>query len=180
MPLSPLISLPKAAERTGASAYQLAKLARRGKLRIAGQDHAGTVLVREAEAFRAAAYLAEAGWNEPPATPPEPDVLPCGCSLPAQPLPGRDRPLRMVHEPIFLCREAQGLDLARRLTAALAAAAPGDPFFVRLAAVAVDALDRHLGTKTQDATSAPPRAARSALVSVTQRGASVTQTGPGS
>jgi hypothetical protein len=45
---------------------------------------------------------------------------------------------------MFLCRGAQGLDLARQLTAAFAAAAPNDPFFARLAAVALDAFERHL------------------------------------
>ncbi len=63
-----------------------------------------------------------------------PPSWPCGCSL--DPTTGR---------PFVLCREAQGLDLTRRLTAALAAAAPEDPFFARLAAVAQEAFDRHLG-----------------------------------
>lgn len=47
--------------------------------------------------------------------------------------------------PSFPCREAVALGAATRLGGAIAAAAPGDAFFARIAAITRAALAQHLG-----------------------------------
>jgi hypothetical protein len=74
-----------------------------------------------------------------------PPSRPCGCSL--DPATGRA---------FIICGEAQGLDLARRLTAAFTAAAPADPFFRRLADVTREAFERHIADPGQRNATAPP------------------------
>jgi hypothetical protein len=131
------------------STLRLLALARRGDLRVVGQDENGAILFRENEVIAAVARAVEdpecRRINGDLRDLPE-GLLPCGCCKAA---PSRLWPVAEGEaDPIFLCREAQGLDLTRRLTEAFAAAAPSDPFFARLAAVASDAFKRHLGAAT--------------------------------
>jgi hypothetical protein len=74
-----------------------------------------------------------------------PPARPCGCSL--NPASGR---------PFIICAEGQGLDLARRLAAAFALAAPADPFFRRLADITREAFERHIANPGQPNATAPP------------------------
>ena len=143
-----LIRAADAAHRTAGlpSILRLLSLARRGDLRIAGWDENGAILFRENEVLAAVARATEDPGcrriNGDLRDLPE-GLLPCSCCR-AAPSPFWPT-AEGEQDPMFLCREAQGLDLTRRLTTAFAAAAPDDPFFARLAAVAQEAFDRHLG-----------------------------------
>jgi hypothetical protein len=138
-----LLTCTEATRRIGAaSTLRLLAHARRGKLRIAGQTEDGHLLFREEEVLRAAQEMPARDLLEPDKRDLPAGLLPCGCcwSLPTR--AGENRPPE--GEPEFLCGEARGLDLARRMTAAFVAAAPDDPFFARLAAVATEAFERHV------------------------------------
>lgn len=146
------LTAAEAAERLGVGAGRVTAWAGRGLLRIAGQSEGGDPLFREHVIADLGERLAGSevpdekrlprkarpalwGDNSPPL------ALDCGCMLSG----------RSADPPHFLCREAHGLDLARRLTAAFMAAMPDDPFFVRLAAVTQDALERHIAPLEEQA-----------------------------
>jgi len=127
------------------STLRLLALVRRGDLRIVGQDQNGALLFRETEVVAAVARATEnrecRHINGDLRDLPE-GLLTCGCCTAA---PNRFWPVAEGElDPMFLCREAQGLDLARRLTATFAAAAPSHSFFARIAEVAQDAFEQHL------------------------------------
>jgi hypothetical protein len=147
LPSNLLLTCTQAARRIGAaSTLRLLAHARRGRLRIAGQTEDGHILFREEEVLRAAQAMPPRDLLDPDDRDLPTGLMPCGCCFAPPTRVGKNGPPE--GEPDFLCREAQGLDLARRLTAALAEAAPGDQFFTRLASIAVDAFDRHIGVSS--------------------------------
>jgi hypothetical protein len=133
-----------------ASTFRVLGFARTGRLRIAGQGKDGRLLFRESDVLAAAASMSkeercrnsrDGGIQDLPE-----GLLPCGC---CKAPPDRYWPVAPGEsEPIFLCREAQGLDMARRLCGAFAAAAPSDVFLRNLAAVTLDAFERHIGLRS--------------------------------
>jgi hypothetical protein len=150
-----LLTCTEAARRVGvASTLRLLAHARRGNLRIAGQTEDGHVLFREEEVLRAAHKMPPRDLLDPDDRDLPTGLLLCGCCFAPPIRAGENRPLE--GEPEFLCREAQGLDMARRLAAAFAMAAPDDPFFRRLAAVTREAFERHIADPRQQNATAPP------------------------
>jgi hypothetical protein len=143
LPTNLLLNATEAAARVKMPTLRFLALARRGRLRIIGQTPDGHLLFREKEVDRVAREAPARDLYEPDNRGLPPGLLPCGCMFAPPVRAGDNEPAG--DEPEFLCREAQGLDLARRLTAALAAAASNDPFFARLASIAAAALDQHLG-----------------------------------
>jgi hypothetical protein len=69
--------------------------------------------------------------------------LPCGCAIAGS---EGDEIGKDAGQPVWLCADARALQSAERLATAFAMAAPGDPFFRRLAAVTREAFQRHVGT----------------------------------
>ena len=145
--LNPLLSSAQAAAVAKVSTLRLLALARRGVLRIAGQDEAGSVLFRTSEVLRAAQELPARDLYEAAHLGLPPGLLPCGCILaaPASLHCKDNRPRPADAE--FLCRDAHALEVAASLAAMFAMAAPDDPFFIRLDRVTRDALNRHLSNR---------------------------------
>jgi hypothetical protein len=142
-----LLTSTEAARRVGAaSTLRLLAHAKRGKLRIAGQTEDGRVLFREAEVLRTAQEMPARDLIDPDNRDLPPGLLPCGCCWAPPTRIGENRPPE--GEPEFLCPEARGLDLARRLAAAFVLAAPGDLFLARLAVITREAFERHIGIAT--------------------------------
>jgi len=156
LPSNVLLTCTEAARRVGAaSTFRLLAHARRGKLRIAGQTEDGQVLFREAEVLRAAQDMPAGDLLQPDDRDVPPGLLPCGCCF-APPVAYSVERNSCSSTPEFLCAEGRGLDMARRLAAAFARAAPDDPFFRRLAAVTREAFERHIADPGQRNATAPP------------------------
>jgi hypothetical protein len=140
-----LITTNLAACRLGVAHEQLLGWIARKLLPIAGEDEEGRVLLREhVVAERGEVLTAEAPellrsprlrqlWADPT----RPRVLPCGCAF------SSDADANPDAEPLIRCVDARALEATARLAHALAAAAPGDAFFSRLAEVTRAALARH-------------------------------------
>jgi hypothetical protein len=69
----------------------------------------------------------------------DPKTLACGCSF-------ADSEGALAGQPIFLCSTARGLESSAKLAQAFVAVVPDDPFFVRLATVAAEALRAHFAS----------------------------------
>lgn len=155
MPSNLILTCAEAARRVGAtSTLRLLAQVRQGKLRVAGQTADGRALFREAEVLRAAQEMPARDLMDPDNRELPPGLLPCGCWWARPTRIGENWPPE--GEPEFLCPEAHGLDLARRLAAAFALAAPDDLFFRRLAAVTREAFERHIADPGQRNATAPP------------------------
>jgi len=150
--LPTLATTTEAADYLKVSESHIEQWAAEGRLPIAGRTESGLALFYKWVVERNGVALAA---GEPVRIVPrrsgrgkaallyKPRALKCGCCLSSA--NRRDADGLDSEKPIFLCREAQGLDLTRRLAAVFAATAPNDPFFSRLANVASDAFNRHLG-----------------------------------
>jgi hypothetical protein len=140
-----LITTNLAACRLGVAHEHLLSWIARKLLPIAGEDEEGRVLLREhVVAERGEVLMAETPelprsprlrqlWADPT----RPRVLRCGCAF------SFDADADPDAEPLIRCVDARALEATARLADALAAAAPGDAFFSRLAEVARAALARH-------------------------------------
>ena len=145
-----LITTALAARRLGVTHERLLGWVARKLLPIAGEDEEGRVLLREhlvAERGEALAAEAPERLRSPRlrqtwADPTRPRVLPCGCLFAAD--------AESNAEPLIRCVDARALDATARLAGALAAVAPADFFFHRLAEVTRAALARHLADRAAD------------------------------
>jgi hypothetical protein len=79
--------------------------------------------------------------------------LPCGCAIASE---RGDQDGESANQPVWLCADARALQSAERLAAAFAMAAPGAPFFRRLADVTREAFERHIADPAQRNATAPP------------------------
>jgi hypothetical protein len=149
--LPTLATTREAADYLRVSEGHIEKWAAEGRLPIAGRTESGLALFYKWVVERNGVALAAGepvrivprpGRRAKAALLRKPRARSCGCCYPST--TRRDADGIDPGTPVFVCREAQGLDVARRLTAALAAAAPSDPFFARLAEVARDAFEQHL------------------------------------
>jgi len=139
-----LLTTTHAARRLGVPHERLLGWVARRLLPIAGEDEEGRVLLREhILAERGEALVTDTpGLLRSPrlrrlwASPDSSRVLPCGCAFASGAGPN--------DEPLIRCADARALDTTTRLTEALAASAPDQPFFWRLAEVTRGALTRHL------------------------------------
>jgi hypothetical protein len=143
LPNTMLMTTALAARRLGVTHERLLGWIARKLLPIAGEDEEGRVLLREhVVADRGEALAAEAPellrsprlrqlWADPT----RPRVLPCGCAFSSDPDPDV--------EPLIQCVDARALEATARLADAMAAVAPCDAFFRRLAEVTRAALARH-------------------------------------
>jgi hypothetical protein len=139
-----LLTTTLAARRLGVPHERLLGWVARQLLPIAGEDEEGRVLLNEhILAERGEALMANAPdrlrsprlrrlWASLDSS----RVLPCGCVFASGAGPD--------DEPLIRCVDARALDATSRLTEALAASAPDQPFFQRLAEVTRGALTRHL------------------------------------
>jgi hypothetical protein len=145
-----LMTTALAARRLGVAHERLLDWVAQKLLPIAGEDEEGRVLLREhviVERGEALAAEVPERLRSPRlrrlwASAAQPHTLPCGCVFAAD--------AAMNTEPLIRCADARALDATARLAAALAAAAPGDLFFRRLAEVTRVALACHFAGPAGD------------------------------
>ena len=136
-----LVTEAEAADLLGVPIEMIALWAREGKLLAAARSEGGQLVFyrwrveRDGAALAAFAPIHAAPRGKRRSFPDAP-ALACGCRL--VPGPGR------------LCRTGAGLLAAASLAESLAAAAPGDALFARLADLCRDALCRHLAGPIAD------------------------------
>jgi hypothetical protein len=142
--LNMLMTTTLAARRLGVAHERLLDWVARKLVPIAGEDEEGRVLLREhvvlergeALAAEMPERLRSPRLRQLWASAARPRVLSCGCADAAD--------ATLNSEPLIRCADAHALAATLRLAEAFAAAAPGEPFFRRLAEVARDALASHL------------------------------------
>jgi hypothetical protein len=137
-----LLTTRQVAERLGVDHEHVLSWAAKRLLPISGQTEEGIPLIRaaivetvgEALVSGVPKNLRSPRLRRLLADKDQPRVLPCGCAFATA----------TESDPVFLCYGARSLESAMRLAAALAAVAPRDAFFQRLAQVSAEAFARHL------------------------------------